>query len=193
MSGRTNARGEYAHDVRSEFTVYPEKETMKKNRPKIHLPRTSFLTIIDVTAGSILLFILVLASMYWQNMPDRIPTHFDFFGQPNGWGGKSSFLIFPVMSLILFAMLTFFSFAPEFGNFPWEITDENAERQYHLIRVLLGWLKAEAMVILLYFEWITIRVSLGKAAWTSGLFMPAMLGVITCTILAYLVMGWRAR
>ncbi len=165
----------------------------KKNRPKIHLPRTSLLTIIDCAAALLLLFVLVLAAMYWQDMPDRIPTHFNIMGQPDGWGGKSGFLTFPVLSLIMFIMLTVFSFFPEIGNYPWEITEENAERQYHLVRLLLGGLKVEIMTIFLYFEWLTIQVGMVKAVWGMSVFMPVMMGVIFGTIAVYIVMGWRAR
>lgn len=165
----------------------------KKNRPKIHLPRTSLLTVIDCAAALLLLFVLVLAAIYWQDMPDRIPTHFNLMGQPDGWGGKSSFLIFPVLSLILFIMLTVFSFFPEIGNYPWEITEENAGRQYHLVRLLLGVLKVEIMTIFLYFEWLTIQAGMVKAAWGISMFMPAMLGAMGVTVVVYIVLGWRAR
>ena len=165
----------------------------KKNNPKIRLSRTSLLTIIDSTAALILLFVLVLAAMYWQHMPDRIPTHFNIMGQPDGWGGKSSFLGFPVLSLILFVMLTVFSFFPYIGNYPWEITEENAQRQYHLVRLLLGALKVEIMAIFLYFEWMTIQVGMERAVRGMSVFMPVMMGVIFGTIAVYIVMGWRAR
>lgn len=47
-----------------------------------------------------------------QRLPDRIATHFDFQGNPNGWSPRISFLYFgiiPQMILFVIAAIIFFA------------------------------------------------------------------------------------
>ncbi|MBP5272849.1 MAG: DUF1648 domain-containing protein, partial [Clostridia bacterium] len=38
---------------------------------------------------------LVAAIAGRSSMPEQVPTHWDFHGNPNGWGSPNSFLLFP--------------------------------------------------------------------------------------------------
>lgn len=46
--------------------------------PKLTLVATNLLILLPIAAGLIL----------WDQIPDRVPIHFDINGHPNGWGGK---------------------------------------------------------------------------------------------------------
>ena len=49
---------------------------MKKHKTLVIV--TSLLTLLPLFAGLLL----------WNQLPDRIATHFGFDGTPNGWSGK---------------------------------------------------------------------------------------------------------
>ncbi len=55
--------------------------------------------------------LLVIPFIYiaymWNVLPDRIPTHFGFDGEPNGWSGKNGVFILPVCNVFVYATLLF--------------------------------------------------------------------------------------
>ena len=65
---------------------------MKARRTRILL--SSALILLPVLAGLLL----------WNRLPDRMPTHFDFSGTPNGWSGKP-FAVFGLPLFLLFIHL----------------------------------------------------------------------------------------
>ena len=58
----------------------------------------------------IALFVLVF-TVYWvianyAFLSETIPTHFDFQGIPDKWGSKNEILVFPIMGVFLYIVLT---------------------------------------------------------------------------------------
>ena len=47
-------------------------------------------------------------------------------------------------------------------NYPFDITEQNAEAQYHLAKLMVQALKAEVIWIFFYIEWISIKDAMGK-------------------------------
>lgn len=39
----------------------------------------------------------VVATYYYRILPDTVPTHYDLYGRPNGWGSKASLLLAPAI------------------------------------------------------------------------------------------------
>jgi uncharacterized membrane protein len=49
----------------------------------------------------LLLFLaFYLTFINYPNLPDRIPSHFNIQGLPDGWGSKEEILIYPVSALV---------------------------------------------------------------------------------------------
>ncbi len=38
-----------------------------------------------------------VATYYYRILPDTVPTHYDLYGRPNGWGSKASLLLAPAI------------------------------------------------------------------------------------------------
>lgn len=56
----------------------------------------------------LLLIIPIIYIIYiWGQLPDRIAIHFDLRGTPNGWGGRWSTLISPLVSIFTYLLLLF--------------------------------------------------------------------------------------
>lgn len=109
---------------------------------------------------SCLLTTLAVAILYFEKLPDRIPHHFSFAGEPNAFGGRKMIWSLPVFSVILYMVLTVISF---FVN-----TVAAGERisKVTLGRILglLVQLKVLFSFIFLYLVIATVRISLGNAA-----------------------------
>jgi uncharacterized membrane protein len=83
---------------------------------------------IDVTSF-LVLFITVLYSIYfYAQLPDEIPTHFNFAGEPDAWGGKGTIVGF----VILYIFLLFQSFGLNYFLF---INQEDPRESLHFINL----------------------------------------------------------
>lgn len=134
----------------------------QQRRPILQVPRSRAETVFElVTLGGITASILFVAS-YWTTLPDTIPSHYALSGEPDAWSGKGILLLFPLLNLSLYAMITLFSRYPHGFNYPWPITEQNAARQYLLARACLGWLKMIVVLNFAFIEWKTILTALGK-------------------------------
>ena len=61
--------------------------------------------VLDAIAGSGLLTAWGVAAVFWSQLPDRVPMHFDLTGQPDAWGGRSAALIGPVGATVVMVVL----------------------------------------------------------------------------------------
>ena len=167
---------------------------MKSNeRPILTIPYSpQEKTLEAVAIGGIFLSSAMLI-LFWPTLPSLVPSHFDISGAVDAWSDKKVILIFPIVSIILYAGLTILSRYPHIFNYAWPITEQNAQRQYQLARSLLVWLKVEVIVLFTWLEWLTIRVALGQANGLSSLFLPIILVIIFGTIGIYLFQAYHAR
>ena len=77
-------------------------------KKKIELPRTrleiycEFFALVGLIAGIIYLVVT------WPQLPEKIPSHFNFSGTPDSWAGKGSLLLLPGVSVFIYLMLSIF-------------------------------------------------------------------------------------
>lgn len=64
------------------------------------------LAALALAVGSVL-----LTSANYAQLPDRVPIHFGFRGQPDSWGPRPMIWLLPVCSLVAFGMLFGLGFA----------------------------------------------------------------------------------
>ena len=127
----------------------------KSTRPVLTLPRTGLEMALEATAVVGLVGAIAIVLVFWPKLPDRIPTHFGFGGQPDAWGSRTTLWMIPGISAALYAMLTVVSFFPHKFNYLHTITEANAAGHYRLARGLLLWLKVE---LTLFFAWMTWQI-----------------------------------
>lgn len=107
------------------------------NKPVLKLPKTLSEKILDSLSILFLLGIYAFIIVNWSEIPDRVPTHFNFAGEPDGWGGKGSVLILPIIATFLFKTMFILGKFPHIHNYPVEVTPENAEGIYRISRKML--------------------------------------------------------
>lgn len=145
-------------------------------------------------AGAIAIVLAVLPIVqFWAVLPDRIPIHFGFSGQPDSWGDRVTIWILPAVAAIIFVVLTAVSRYPHTFNYPVRITEENARRQYLLARSLLVWLKAEVCWLFAFVVRQQILVALGNAQKFSMELLLGIVVLIFATVGLYLFKAYSAR
>ena len=110
------------------------------NRKVIYL----IMNIIGVLAllGSTL-FVIIM----WSQIPDQIPTHYNFAGEADGYGGKGSLIFMMVLAWFMFILITVLMRFPNTWNMPVKVTAENKARLYSITRAMLEVIKMLASLL----------------------------------------------
>ncbi|WP_190809598.1 DUF1648 domain-containing protein [Flagellimonas sp. S3867] len=120
---------------------------------------------------------ILLVLVFYFDLPETIPTHFNLKGEADGHGHKSTLWIIPIISAALYFGLGFFvtKMKPYHMNYPVKVTEKNAPELYALgIRMIAVMNLASVIafllttvILLLYIKGIvgTIDVQLLVGSW----------------------------
>ena len=120
------------------------------NRKAVYL----IMNIIGVLAllGSTL-FVIIM----WSQIPDQIPTHYNFSGEADGYGGKGSLIFMMVLAWFMFILITVMIRFPNTWNMPVKVTAENKARLYSITKAMLEVIK---MLVSLLFAVMLINAAI---------------------------------
>jgi uncharacterized membrane protein len=136
--------------------------------------------------------------LYWQDvygsnrLPDRIPTHFDLAGNPNGWDSPSSFIFLPILSLGLYLLLTVVARFGSRFSYPVEVTETNRARLQSLATAMIQWLKMEIVCTFAVAQWMGSHFARHPEPATYSLILIGPLGMLFFTIAWYIAAMLRA-
>jgi len=167
---------------------------MKKNQqPKIALEMGPADWLLEGVAGTGLVLLLILPAVYYAELPDTIPTHFNARGEADSFGSKSTLWLMPGLGLILYLKMTILARYPHIYNYTVQITPENAERQYRMAVQLVRGLKVFVMSLFAYLVWGTIQVASSRAAALDSWWLWFILGANFTFLGWYLVQAFRKK
>lgn len=162
-------------------------------RPKIALEQTPADRILEGLAAAGLVVLLALPAVYYSDLPDTIPTHFNAAGEADDSGSKLTIWLLPLIGLGLYGALTLINRQPQIFNYPVRITPENAERQYQLATRLIRVLKAGIMWMFVYLSWLIINAALSGRAAIGPVFLWIVLGGVSGIIGWYMWQAYRGK
>ncbi len=162
------------------------RELQSVPRPPLWLP-----LLVASAAGVVVAAVLAVAA--WGSLPARIPSHFTLDGRADGWGSKWTLLVFPVMALVLFVMMTLVARFPAILNYPFRLTVENTRRQATLALLLIAWMRMATIWLMVYLEAGAVAAAGGSALHLGPLSVPVLLIWIAGPIGAYFALAWRWR
>ncbi|MDI9401885.1 MAG: DUF1648 domain-containing protein, partial [Verrucomicrobiota bacterium] len=125
-------------------------------------------------------------ALRWGDLPEKIPTHYNFSGQADAWGPKSALLYLPLTAVMVWVLLSVVSFFPSLWNYPVRVTSANAAGLYRCSLNLLLILKLELLVFFAYITWASVE---GENLHVY--FTPLALGVIFVSVLYQIWKMWR--
>ncbi|HWO74734.1 MAG TPA: DUF1648 domain-containing protein [Bacillus sp. (in: firmicutes)] len=163
------------------------------NRPKIDIPKTAFEKWFDFIAGFIFVANFVFILIQWNEIPDRVPTHFNVFGEADDWGGKGFIWVLPLVGIFIWTMMTVLGKHPHTFNYMVQITEENAERQYRNGKLLMNMIKNEIILLFSYLSFSTIQVAKGGTMLLGIWELPIVLVTIFGTITIFTIRSFRLK
>jgi uncharacterized membrane protein len=164
-----------------------------------NIPRTA-----SEVVGEIVALVATLAGLgyvlaVWSGLPDRVPTHFTLSGKPDGWGGKNTLLLLPLIAVVMYGLLTILARFPRMFNYPVKPTPAQLPFQYRLARWLLTWIKAGIAVMFGLLGAVSAAMSgadgpaqQGLTRWVLVLVMAGVVGELAL-VLAYFARAGRGR
>jgi uncharacterized membrane protein len=148
-------------------------------QPALKLSETSTERALKGVNGVLILLGFGLAAAHYPDLPDRIPTHFNLWGNPDSYGSKTGIFVLPALNLLIVAGLLYLMRFPHKINYLTPITAENAENEYRKGRILLLAVGFVVGILLVFLNWNIIRVGLSESAGLSkwvGLIILACIG-----------------
>lgn len=162
-----------------------------ENRPKIELEWTTYDRILEGLAFVGLLFLVLLPMVYYSELPDTIPKHFNARGEADGYGHKATIWVVPFLGLALYILLSVLNQRPHIFNYAVRITPENAERQYRMATRLLRSLKLALVLIFTYLVWGIIQgARTGREGLSPNFVLIVIFGLSLLTI-GYMIQSFR--
>jgi len=139
---------------------------------------------------------------YWalngpDRLPDRVPTHFDITGHPNGWGSPTILWLLPAVGAVLYLLFTVLaSIQLRTFNLPVRVTDMNLPFIQQKTGEMVALIKTEMMCLFVYIQGGIIHGARVSEFRMSPVIVPVVLAVVLGTLgiyMAVIVRGARAR
>ncbi|MCO6437939.1 MAG: DUF1648 domain-containing protein [Phycisphaerae bacterium] len=162
-------------------------------RPKLDLPTTRMDYVLRaVSVGGVMAsFALVLVAQL--QLPERIPVHFNWRGEADGWGSRQWLWLLPSISLICVVAMAKLSRHPRLFNYPVRITEKNAAVQYRLGRSALSWIQAEISMLFLLLAVLVVRAAQVEPPQFVAWPLIAMLALVLATAFVHFAIMIRHR
>ena len=124
-----------------------------------------------------LIGVVVYLILSWNTIPDKIAAHYNAAGEVNRWGNKSELIVLPIISWLMFGLITLIERFPSIWNTGVRITDDNRTEVYRLLKNLIAVVK---MFVLLMFGSLTVisSLSLSLPVWYILAFIGLLFGAI---------------
>lgn len=128
--------------------------------------------------------ILALAAVivYYPALPVKIPQHYGAGGQVDAWGGKGMVIMLPVISLVLYILMSMIRWFSPSSSGAKKVTP----RQWRLSLDLIAWLKMITVWTFTYLVWMTLQIGLGHARSLHAAFNPIMLVSMSVVMVYYI-------
>ena len=132
--------------------------------------------------------VVVYLILAWNTIPDKIPGHYNAAGEVNRWGSKSELIVLPIMSVLLYGLITLIERYPQIWNTGVRVTEENRAAVYRLLKSMISLVK---MLVLLVLASLTVlsSLSLSLPIW----YLPAFIVVLFGTIASFVFRLNRLR
>ena len=162
-------------------------------KPKIKIVPEPIDRIIE-SLGVIGIILLVgLPIFHYSSLPDIIPRHYGFNGEPDGFSGKGIIWTLPAIGLLMYLGMAILNKFPHIFNYLIEITSENAERQYIIATKLVRFLNTIIACVFCYITYATIQTALGQQSGLGSYFAPIFIVLILGTIGIYVYKSIRDK
>ena len=122
--------------------------------------------ILEIVASVAVIVLILLPVLFYPQLPQQIPIHFDAAGRPDAYGDRSLIWWLPAIGTVLYAGLSLLGRLPPAARPPRQASGRAAAIRYHDGKHLLQYLKAITLLLFAYLTAAKISIAL---RWSIGL------------------------
>jgi len=148
--------------------------------------------LLEALAAAAVLTVIALIGIHWGSLPERIPTHFNAAGEPNGWGPRNMLLILGGVAVGLYIVLSVAARAQRFVNVPFQLRRDDPHVQAEMLSMVIM-VKTVTLVQLAWTIWRNIQTAQGHAEGLGPWFLPIYLTCLFLPLAYHLARLWRYR
>ena len=124
---------------------------------------------------------------HYGEIPETIPRHFSWSGEPDAFGSKELLWLLPVIALIIYAAMTYVAKIPHLYNYPVKITAENAAEKFLIARKMVNFIKFIIVALFAYMSFNMVYTAMGNQSYMNIWFLPAFLVGLFAPVVYYLI------
>lgn len=147
------------------------------------------LGIFDIVNFGLLVFSWWFTIKQYKSLPEIIPIHFDFDGKADQFGSKRYSLLMPAILTVVYFLFSYVVRTPESSNYPVEITEENENAQFLIMKIFIRWLFLLISFIFLNSQDYMFRYSRDEAAKPRVAMSSALFSIIGSLIVLFIFVG----
>ena len=136
--------------------------------------------ILELVAAAMAVLLLILTGVLYSQAPETIPTHFNFAGDADGWGGKGFYWILAAIMLVGMIICASAAYNRKLVNLPIRLKEPVFYRQIGLISRM-----CRIMTITFGFIWLAVLLAMSA----SFIGMPEGLSVAFIPLSVVLMLG----
>lgn len=154
--------------------------------------RTTLDWVLEAVSLTVVVAIFLNLAAHWSELPDQVPRHYGFSGNPDRWGGKNGLWVLPFTAVGLYILLTAASRYQGLINLPFTV-DRKLPDVRKLLITMSVFMKATILLSLAYISWAGINTALGREQGLGGNFLPIFLAVVFGPLIFFTRKLWRYR
>ena len=134
-----------------------------------------------LAAMVILLAATIFVLVHWGDLPEQIPSHYNFKGEPDAYGGTGTLIFTIVTAWILIPMMVILGKFPKYWNTGVQRTPANETAVNRIVRDLMDVMEVSMAILFAYMMIVPILgTAMGK--WFMPLFLAVIFGTIMVTV-----------
>ena len=114
--------------------------------------------ILELVAAAMAVLLLILTGVLYSQAPETVPTHFNFAGDADGWGGKGFYWILAVIMLVGMIICASAAYNRKLVNLPIRLKEPVFYRQIGLISRM-----CRIMTITFGFIWLAVLLAMSAS------------------------------
>ncbi|TJY36351.1 DUF1648 domain-containing protein [Pontimicrobium aquaticum] len=150
---------------------------MNTKRPRIKVPFETVDIIIEIIAITLLILMWSYTIVNYFELPDTIATHFNEAGEPDGFGGKQTVWIIPIIATVMYIGLFILNKYPHMHNYMVNITEENALKNYKFSTRIVRVVNFLCALLMTYITYMIVASAFGKQFNLGSWFVPLVIGI----------------
>ena len=164
---------------------------MGRSQPVLKLESTAGAKLLDYLAAAMVVALIFLTAWLYAELPESVPSHFDFKGQPTSYGPRWMIWIIPFLTLFVYVLVQWALQYPHYGNYLVRITENNARRQYQNTRWMLRWIRL-ILIIWLALTMISKLNIINETTWQlHPWILPLFILALFSTMIYFMVRSYR--